>query len=211
MNILVVGSHGQIGRQLVERLADGPHRVTAMVRSAGQEAEMRERGADATVVVDLEGDLAPAFEADVDCVVFTAGSGPHTGPEKTDAVDRDGAIRLVDACVERGIRRFVMVSALRVGCPEQAPASLRHYLEAKAVADDHLRATDLDYTVLRPGRLNDDPGTGRIAAGLPLPADEIPRADVAAALAVILDRPATIGRTIDITRGETPVEEAFRA
>jgi len=209
VNILVVGSHGKIGKMLVQRLGRSDHRVIAMVRDPDQAAEMRGLGADEVAVANLEGDVRSVLEKGVDAVVFTAGSGPHTGPEKTIAVDRDGAIRLVDACAELGVRRFIMVSALRVGCPEQAPVALQHYLQAKKAADDHLLATDLDYTILRPGRLNDEPGTGRIRAGLPLSPDEIPREDVAAALAVIVDRPGTIGQTIDITRGDTPVEEAL--
>ena len=210
MHVLIVGANGQIGRQLVRRLGPSRHEVRAMVRSPEQQPELAALGAAETVVADLERDITQAVRG-VDTVIFTAGSGPHTGPSKTESVDRDGAIRIIDAAVAAGASRFVMVSAMRTECPEQAPERLRHYLTAKRVADDHLKATDLDWTILRPGRLTDDDGSGRVHAGEGLQYGEVPRADVAAFLAALIDAENTHRRTIDVVQGETPVKEAVRS
>jgi len=209
MRVLIVGANGQVGRRLVERLAPSRHEARAMVRNPDQQPALAAAGATETVVADLERDCHEAVRG-VDAVVFTAGSGAHTGRDKTEAVDRRGAKRVIDLAVEAGVRRFIMVSAMRTECPEQAPERRRPYLDAKRDADEHLKATELDWTILRPGRLTDDPGRGRVTLGEGLAYGEIPRADVAALLAALLEVESSYRRVLDAVAGETPLREAVR-
>jgi len=208
VDVLVIGANGQIGRLLVEILGNGERHIAhAMVRDPAQMPEIRKRGGRPSL-----GDLEENFEDVVrgmDAVVFTAGSGAHTGPEKTIDVDQNGAIRAVDTCVALEVPRFVMVSSMGADDPESGPENIRHYLRAKHVADEHLRASGLQYTILRPGRLTDEPGTGRIRAGAGLGYGEIPRADVAEAIALCLDMPETQGRIIELLSGDTPIRKAL--
>lgn len=212
MLILVAGANGQIGRQLLRRIKQSPHHSRAMIRDAGQSDTLRTLGADETIVADLEGDVRPALEG-CDAVVFTAGSGGHTGPEKTDAVDRDGAIGLIDASTAAGVRRFVMVSSMGTAHPDDGPEGLRHYLHAKKAADAHLADSGLDYTIVRPCRLTDNIGTGKVAlsaAGFGH-SGEVPRADVAAVLMAVLERPQTAGATFELLEGDHAVHDAVAA
>jgi uncharacterized protein YbjT (DUF2867 family) len=210
MHLLIVGAHGQIGRQLVERLAPSRHEVRAMVRDPDQQPSLASLGASETVVADLERDCREAVQG-VEGIIFTAGSGPKTAAEKTDSVDRNGAKRLITSAQKAGVRRFIMVSAMRTECPEQAPEKLRHYLAAKHDADEHLRSSSMDWTILRPGRLLDSPGRGRIRLGEGLEYGEIPRRDVAALLAALIDASASSQRTLDATTGELPIKQAVRS
>lgn len=182
MHILVIGANGKIGRLLLPLLAEAGHEVRGMVRDAAQEAGVRERGGE-PVVADLEGEFGHALEG-CDAVVFTAGSGGHTGADRTVAVDGLGAIRAVDAARAAGARRFVMVSARGADRPDRSEA-IRHYLVAKAIADGYLERAGLDHTIVRPGRLSDDPPTGRIRVGDDLGGGEITRGDVAATVAAV--------------------------
>ena len=209
MRVLIVGAHGQIGYRLVERLAPSRHEVRAMVRDPDQQPALAAAGATETVVADLERDCREAVRG-IEAVVFTAGSGPHTGPDKTEAVDREGAKRLIRQAEEAGVRRFIMVSAMRTDDPAQAPERLHPYLAAKADADAQLRASGMDWTILRPGRLRDERGRGRVTLGEGLPYGEIPREDVAALLAALLPSESAYRRTLDATSGETAVREAVR-
>ncbi|MBK5937418.1 SDR family oxidoreductase [Halorhodospira halophila] len=209
MRVLIIGAHGQVGRRLVERLAPSRHEVRAMVRDPDQQPALAAAGATETVVADLERDCSQAVRG-ADAVVFTAGSGPHTGADKTEVVDRQGALRIIELAEAAGVRRFVMVSAMRTECPEQAPERLRPYLAAKREADDRLRATAMDWTILRPGRLLNERARGRVTLGEGLPYGEIPRDDVAALLAALLDAGVTSRRTLDAVSGETAVREAVR-
>ncbi|MDA3912952.1 SDR family oxidoreductase [Oleiagrimonas sp.] len=211
MLILVAGANGQIGRQLLRRIKLSLNHSRAMIRDAGQSDTLRTLGADETIVADLEGDVRPAMEG-CDAVVFTAGSGGQTGPEKTDAVDRDGAIGLIDACKDAGIQRFVMVSSMGTDDPDNGPEGLRHYLQAKQAADKHLADSGLDYTIVRPGRLTDDVGSGKVAVSNSLGrSGSVPRADVAAVLMAVLQAPETAGMTFELLAGQTPVREAIAA
>jgi uncharacterized protein YbjT (DUF2867 family) len=145
-----------------------------------------------------------------DAVVWSAGAGGGN-PPRTYAVDRDAAIRSMDAAARAGARRYAMVSYFGAGPDHGVPedSSFFPYAEAKAAADEHLRGTDLDWTILGPSRLTDDPGTGAIEPGDDLGAGEVPRADVAAVVAASLDDPSTIRRTIRFNTGPVPIAEAL--
>ena len=165
------------------------------------------------MICDLEGqDNLAACVAGADAVVFTAGAGPGSGPERKRSVDLEGAVKLVDAARVTEIRRYVMVSAMGAADPSAGPEKLRPYLEAKAEADRALARSGLDYTIVRPGVLTDDPGSGRVAAGPDVERGEIPRDDVAAVLLAVLGAgEATSGKTFNVIAGERPIDEAVRA
>jgi uncharacterized protein YbjT (DUF2867 family) len=206
MEVLLIGATGGTGSHLLRALLADGHQVRAMVRREEQVAEVRDAGASA-VVADLEGDLGEAV-AGVDAVCFCAGSGSSTGPDKTLLIDLHGAVRTIDACRDHGVGRYVMLSSIAAGEPERGPEAIRHYLAAKHAADRILMCSDLDWTVVRPGRLTHEPATGRVAVGMPrLPErGEIPRADVAAVMARCLDDPRTHGAAFELISGDTPVE-----
>ena len=211
MRVLIVGANGHIGRRLIKQMSSSHHQSVAMIRDADQARALRDLGADETVVADLEADVQHAFDG-CDAVIFTAGSGGHTGPEKTDAIDRDGAIAVIDAACKAGTDRFVMVSSMGADNPDDGPTDLQHYLRAKQAADAHLRTSGLRYTIVRPGSLSDDEGTSTVeAAGELHRRGSIARADVAAFLINVLDAPNTEGKTIELLAGDTPLQEAIAA
>jgi len=158
----------------------------------------------------LDADAIARSIAGCDAVVFAAGAGPGSGPARKQTVDYGGAVKLIEAAKLNGIRRYVIVSAIGAGRPERWSEESRPYNEAKAGADRELAASGLDYTIVRPGRLTDDPGTGLIEAAAELErGGEIPRDDVAATLLACLDTPATIGKTFEVLSGEAPIAEAL--
>ncbi|QOY63786.1 SDR family oxidoreductase [Lysobacter sp. H21R4] len=211
MRVLIVGANGNIGRRLIQQMASGPHQSQAMIRDAKQAAELRERGADATVVADLEHDIQTALDG-CDAVIFTAGSGGKGGAEKTDAVDRDGAIAVIDAAQKAGIERFVMVSSMGADAPGQGPEGLQHYLAAKQAADEHLRESDLHYTIVRPGSLTDEAGTGKVEIGKDLGRHgTVPRDDVATVLLQVLDANNTWGKQFELLSSTSSVSAAVAA
>lgn len=210
MQIAVLGANGGIGRRLLSQLAEAGHDPIGVVRSEDQFDSVRERGGEPRFG-DLERTFAPALEG-ADAVVFTAGSGGSTGWDKTLTVDLWGARRAVDVCEEQDIDRFVMVSARGAADPTAGYEPLRPYLVAKRCADDYLRDSTLADTILRPTTLTDEEGTGRITSAFE-PAgggENIPRADVAAAIVACLEEDATVGHTLELYGGDTPVAEAVR-
>jgi len=213
MQILVAGANGKVARRLLPRLADRGHRVRGLVRDRSQADSIRELGAE-PVIGDLEADCSEHL-ADCNVVCFCAGSGPHTGPDKTLDVDRDGATRLIDAAAACSVSRFVMLSAMRNesdAAIASAPEKLQHYLRAKKAADDHLRATPLDWRIAKPGRLTEDAGTGHIRAAEYLGEyGEIPRDDVAAILAELVDRYDLVQRQVEFIGGQMPISDALDA
>jgi uncharacterized protein YbjT (DUF2867 family) len=220
--IVVIGGHGKVALHLARILTerdDLDNHVTSVFRNPDHADDVAATGAH-PVVADIETlDTAALAEliAGHDAVVFAAGAGGGN-PARTYAVDRDAAIRVIDAARQAGTRRFVMVSYLGArpdhGVPEDNP--FFHYAEAKAAADAHLRASDLDWTMLGPGRLTLKPATGRIAVGAAMgrkgaEKGEVSREDVALVVAAVLDDDSTIRRTIDFNNGDLPIAEALAA
>jgi uncharacterized protein YbjT (DUF2867 family) len=212
MDVLVAGGHGKVALRLLRLLAADGHRARGLIRKPGQAADLEALGAMA-VLGDLEADASlEDYFRGADAVVFAAGAGPGSGPERKRTVDLGGAVKLVDAAQAVGVRRYVMVSSIGAHRPAAASGAMRPYLEAKAEADRYLMASGLDYTIIRPGSLTEAPGTGRVrvSAGL---GDRggIPRDDVAAVIAEVLDAPNTIGVTFELFGGDLPVAEAVRS
>jgi uncharacterized protein YbjT (DUF2867 family) len=206
MDVVVAGGHGKIGLRLLRLLADGGHRGRGIVRNTEHVQELADVGAEA-VLCDMEelDDLSGCC-AGADAVVFAAGAGPGSGPERKRTVDYGAAVKLMNA----GVRRYVMVSAISAGRPQEWSDEMRPYYEAKAGADEQLMASGLDYTIVRPGGLTDDPGTGMVTVGTDLERGSIPRDDVAALLLAVLETPGSIGKTFELVAGDTPIEEAVR-
>jgi uncharacterized protein YbjT (DUF2867 family) len=211
MDVVVAGGHGKVGLRLLRRLAERGDRARGLIRNPDHAADLEASGAE-PVLSDLEqeDDLAPHVEG-ADAIVFAAGAGPGSGPARKQTMDLGGAVKLIDAARAVGIARYVIVSSMGAGNPERASGPMRPYLEAKTQADERLAASGLDYTIVRPGGLTDEPGSGRIRAGLELSFGQVSRDDVAATLVAVLDADNTIGKTFDLLAGDTPIEEAVRA
>lgn len=203
MEVLIAGSHGQVGQRITDLLAASDHGVRAMVRDESQVNEMEGFGVEA-VVADLTEDVSHAVEG-CDAVIFAAGSSG----EDVEGVDRDGAIRIIDEAERQGADRFVMLSSINADRPEESPDALRDYLEAKLAADEHLQESDLTYTIVRPGALTDEPATGRIEAARRVERGEITRADVARTLVAALEIENTYGKTFEMIEGDEPIESAL--
>ncbi len=209
LEVAIAGGHGKVALLLGALLAEAEHTVLGLIRDPAQAADLQAVGVE-PVVCDLEGehDLGVAVRG-VDAVVFAAGAGPGSGAERKRTMDLGGAVKLIEAAGEEGIRRYVMVSAMGAVSPPAAGGDVfGEYLRAKAEADRALQASGLDYTIVRPGRLSDEPATGLVRVGASLERGEIPRADVAAVLAAVLEAPNSVGRAFDLVSGEVPVERA---
>lgn len=211
--VLIIGGHGRVALQLERMLVDRGDTVDAVIRNPEHAGDVAETGANPVVadVETLDVDGLAEVIAGHDAVVWSAGAGGGN-PARTRAVDHDAAVRSMDAAERAGVRRYVMVSYFGSRPDHRVPAdsAFRHYADAKADADEHLRASGLDYTILGPSTLADGPGTGAIDAAGESSGD-VDRADVAAVVAAALAEPATIGRTIRFNRGGTPIAEALRA
>lgn len=208
--ISIAGAHGQIARRLHPLLVAGGYRVRGLIRDPAQADALSVAGVE-PVVCDLEttDDLAPAV-GEADLVVFAAGAGPGSGSARKWTVDRDAAIKLIDAAKRNGVKRYIMISVMNARSP-RGSEDFQAYLQAKAEADDALIGSGLDYVIVRPGRLTDASPTGRVAIGAALPKGEIPRADVAAVIAGIVDRPQLSGMAVDVTAGDQPIGDALDA
>ncbi|PTX61791.1 putative NAD(P)-binding protein [Melghirimyces profundicolus] len=210
MKVVVIGANGKIGRHLVQLLSQRDHQVRAVIRDDAQKPKMEELGADEVVVADLEKKIDHAV-AGCDAIVFTAGSGSHTGADKTMLVDLDGAFKTIDAGVAHGVERFLMVSSMMADRPEQGTERIRHYFVAKGRADERLRDSGLNYTIVRPGRLTDEPAKGTVSIQENHETfGEIPRADVAATIVESLQSENTYRRSFDLLTGDVPIEEALK-
>jgi uncharacterized protein YbjT (DUF2867 family) len=212
MDIAIIGGHGKVALLLERKLTQAGHRARAIIRNPAHSADVQAAGAE-PVVCDIEdpgADLAGAV-AGADAVVFAAGAGPGSGPERKRTVDLGGAVALIAAAGEAGVSRYLMVSSIGADDPGRATGAMAPYLQAKAEADAALRASGLRWTIVRPGHLVDDPGTGRVAVAERLPYGDIPREDVAEVLLGCLEQDATIGRAFTVTAGDVPVAEALAA
>lgn len=211
MRVFVVGANGQIGRHLVKMLQESDqHEPRAMVRKEEQADEFKADGVEA-VVADLEGsvsDIAAAADG-CDAIVFTAGSGGSTGPDKTLLIDLDGAVKTMEAAEEAGIARFINVSAIQANNRENWSEKIRPYFAAKHYADRELMNSSLTYTIVRPGGLLNEPGTGKVKAAANLERASIPREDVAATIMAALDEEATYHKGFDLVSGDDTPSEAL--
>jgi uncharacterized protein YbjT (DUF2867 family) len=210
MDILVAGGHGKIALRLLGLLAARGHTARGLIRSPGQAADLQRVGA-VPVVGDLENDeTLDAYVKGADAVVFAAGAGPGSGAARKRTVDLGGAVKLADAAKSTGVRRYVMISSIGADRPDSAGDAMVAYLQAKADADEYVRASGLDYTIVRPGSLTDEPGTGLITASTALGnRGPVPRDDVAAVLFELLTARAAIGVTFELFTGETPIPDAL--
>lgn len=211
VDVLVAGGHGQIGLRLLERLSARGDRARGLIRNPEQAPELEAIGAEA-VLCDLESEDPTPHVAGADAVVFAAGAGPGSGDERKRSMDYGGAVKLIEAALATGVARYVMVSSMGAGDPGSAPAAMRPYQRAKGEADAALEASALEYTIVRPGGLTNDPGAGMISAASSLGRrGTVSRDDVADTLVAVLHTPSTVGRTFEVLEGDTPVLDAVRA
>jgi len=215
MKVLVAGARGKVARHLVRMLAEAGHEVRGLVRKEEQLPDVEADGAEA-VLCDLEteevdGRVGESVEG-CDAIVFAAGAGAGSGEERKRMMDYGGTAKLIEAAEKHGARRYVMISSMGAADPESRDEAMRPYLRAKARADERLRESGLDYTIIRPGRLTDDAGTGTVDAAESLGRyGEIPREDVAATIAAALEAPNTVGKTFEVLAGDTPVRQATKS
>ncbi|WP_055590992.1 NAD(P)H-binding protein [Streptacidiphilus griseoplanus] len=213
MRIVIAGGHGKIALRLERRLSGRGDSVAGLVRNPAHAEDLLAVGAE-PLVRDLEkSSVAEVAEllTGADAVVFAAGAGPGSGAARKETVDRDAAVLLADAAEEAGVRRYLMISSMGADAraADGADPVFGAYLRAKGAADDALRARDgLAWTILRPGRLTDGPGSGRVRLARSTGRGEVDREDVAAVLESLLDEPGTAGLTLELVSGDTPVAEA---
>lgn len=216
MRVVIAGGHGQIALRLTKLLSANGHSVVGLVRNPAHESDIAAAGGEAAVL-DLESadvDAVAKVLAGADVAIFAAGAGPGSGNERKDTVDRGAAGLLADAAERAGVRRHLQVGSInadRADDPDLDPDdTFTIYLKAKKAAEDDLRARDgLDWTILRPGGLTNDPGTGRVLLADKTGPGSITRDDVALVLAGLCETPASIGRTLELIAGDTPVAEAL--
>ncbi|MGO4691100.1 SDR family oxidoreductase [Glaciibacter sp. 2TAF33] len=210
--IAIIGGHGKVAQHLARTLTQGGHSVSSIIRNPEHQDEVRRTGG-TPVLLDLETssteELAAAL-AGHDAVVWSAGAGGGT-PARTWAVDRDAAIRSMNAAADAGVARYVMVSYYGAGRDHGIPPedSFFAYAEAKAAADEYLRGTALTWTILGPGVLTLDPATGLIDVGDAAAGGTVTREDVALVAAAVLQQPRTAGMFIQFNNGKTPIAQAL--
>jgi nucleoside-diphosphate-sugar epimerase len=211
MIVAIAGAHGKIARRLTRLLVARGDQVRGLIRSPDHGDEIREDGAE-PVVCDLENaavDEVAAAVGESDAVVFAAGAGPGSGAERKLTMDRDGAVKLLDAAKEAGVDRYVMVSAVGAENPPAGEGVFEVYLRAKYEADRAVAASDAAWTIVRPGGLTDEPGTGRVRLSKEMFRGRVPRDDVAAVLEAVLHEPRTARLILYVNSGPDPIEQAL--
>ncbi|MCO1595089.1 NAD(P)H-binding protein [Micromonospora sp. RHAY321] len=215
MRVVIAGGHGKIAQLLERDLAERGDTAVGLIRHPGQAGALRDAGAE-PVVCDLEHadvtDVTAHLDG-ADAVVFAAGAGPGSGAARKDTVDRAAAALLADAATRAGVRRYLLISSMGVDAPPSAGTDevWAAYLRAKRAAEDDLRGRDLDWTILRPGRLTDDAPTGQVTLTRHAGRGAVTRADVARVLVALLDEPGTAGATLELVNGPTPIADAVAA
>lgn len=216
MRVVIAGGHGKIALLLERLLSERGDQAVGLIRNPAQIADVQQAGAEA-VVCDLEAasaDDVAALLSGAGAVVFAAGAGPGSGAPRKDSVDRAASVLMADAAERAGVRRFVQISSMGAGQPPGPGTDevWAAYITAKTAAEADLRSRDLDWTIVRPGGLTDAPATGRIRlAAPPVPRGTVPRADVAAVIAALLDDPGTRHQTLELTGGDSTVTAALRS
>ena len=221
MLIAIAGGHGKIAQLLERQLVDAGHRVIGIIRNPDHAADLEAAGAE-PLVLDLEKTDAAALAEHLegaDAVVFAAGAGPNSGPERKLTVDRDGAVLLADAAVRAGVRRYALISSIGADAFDPARAegtgsgsdedTFQVYLRAKSEADAAVRERDLEWTIVRPGGLTNDAGTGRVKLATSTGRGSIPRADVAAIVATALTGGLAVRQQFEAISGEDSVSDAL--
>lgn len=213
MDVAIAGGHGKIALHLSRMLSARGDAVRGIIRLASQQDDLEEVGA-RPVVLDLERasvvEVADAIDGE-DAVVFAAGAGPGSGAARKETVDYEAAVKLRDAAEEAGVGRYIMISAMGTDDPPDGDGVFEVYLRAKARADRELMASGLAWTILRPGRLTNDPGTGIVTLGRHVGPGSVPREDVAAVIVAVFDNPATAGQIFEVVSGDTPIAGALAA
>ncbi|MFI6646586.1 SDR family oxidoreductase [Streptomyces sp. NPDC050529] len=213
MRIVIAGGHGQIALRLERLLAARGDEAAGIIRNPKQSEDLRAVGAE-PVVLDLESatveETAEVLRG-ADAAVFAAGAGPNSGTDRKDTVDRGAAVLFADAAQRAGVRRYVVVSSMGADPDHPGDEVFDVYLRAKGAADADVRSrTALDWTILRPGMLTNDAGTGQVLLAASTGRGPVPRDDVAAALLELLDTPATAGLTLELISGNVPVSVAVK-
>ena len=213
MLVVIAGGHGKIAMQLTRMLDERGDRVRSLIRNPDHSDDVVDAGAEA-VLCDLETDdserIARAVDK-ADAIVFAAGAGPDSGPERKETVDYGGAAKLIEAAKHNDIPRFVIISSMGADADREGDGDFDVYLRAKGRADAELAESGLTYTVIRPGGLTDAPGTGRVFASGSGERAQISREDVAAVIAAVLREPAAEDETFEVVSGQTAIEDAVRA
>jgi uncharacterized protein YbjT (DUF2867 family) len=213
MDVLIAGAHGKVGRRLARLLIERGDRVRGMVRNPDHVADLRADGSE-PVVCDLESaaveEVAGAVQG-AQAVVFAAGAGPGSGAERKLTMDRDGAVKLIEAAQFAGVPRYVIVSSVGAESPPDDDDVFSVYLRAKAEADRALMESDRDWTVVRPGMLTDDPGTGHVRIQEEPIRAEVTRDDVAAVLAAVVDESRAVSKVLYVVGGDQPIDDALLA
>ncbi|MYY04331.1 MULTISPECIES: SDR family oxidoreductase [unclassified Streptomyces] len=213
MRIVIAGGHGQIALRLERLLAARGDEAAGIIRNPGQSEDLRAAGAE-PVVLDLESatveETAEVLRG-ADAAVFAAGAGPNSGTARKDTVDRGAAVLFADAAQRAGVRRYVVVSSMGADPDHPGDEVFDVYLRAKGAADADVRArSGLDWTILRPGMLTNDAGTGQVLLAASTGRGPVPRDDVAATLLELLDTPATAGLTLELISGNVPLTVAVK-
>jgi uncharacterized protein YbjT (DUF2867 family) len=213
VRVVIAGGHGQIALRLERLLASAGHSAVGIVRNPDHHGDVQASGAEA-LVCDLEasdvGTVATHLEG-ADAVVFAAGAGPGSGIPRKQTVDRDASVLMADAAERTGVRRFLQVSSMGAGTPPRpgTDETFAAYLRAKTEAEEDLRRRDLDWTVLRPGGLTNDTGTGRVLLAPSVPRGQVSRDDVAAVIVGLVGDARGVGQTLELVAGDTPIDQAL--